>query len=60
MFSRAYVPWPVRALSYFAFAAVGKSLVWPGNVCKRCAPQLWFYAMTLVLLCAGVAMFFFT
>ena len=58
MFSRAYVPLPVRALAYIVFAMSGKSLVWPGNICKRCAPQIWLTATAMVVVCSAIAAYF--
>ncbi len=57
MFSRAYVPLPVRALAFVGRAMVGKSLAWPGNICKRCAPRLWSVAIALVVICGAAAVF---
>jgi hypothetical protein len=45
MFSRAYVPWPVKCLSFFGFMVAGRGLNWPKNVCKRCRTQVWIFAL---------------
>jgi hypothetical protein len=55
MFSRAYVPWPVKCLGFFGFVAAGRGLSWPKNVCKRCRPQVWLFALCGLLVIAALA-----